>query len=125
MDAVLLDGFQQGFGIRLEDRQFIRQGRIENLVGIFLIGVDILFFAAADVGPNIHGRHGTAVAELLIPHHAPDDARIRRGNPVVVVDPDLGQDAEGNLGLFIPRQHVGQGIVQGMEAFYDDGLAFF
>ena len=125
MDAALVDGFQERFGIRLEDRQFIGQSRVENRIGIFLIGIDVLFFAAADIGPDIHGRHGPAVAELLVPDHAADDARIRRGNAVVVVNAYLRQDAQGNLDLFIARQHVGQGIVQGVEAFDDDGLAFF
>ena len=42
----------------------------------------------------------------------------------MVVDAYLRQDAQGNLDFFIARQHVGQGIVQSVEAFDDDGLAF-
>ena len=42
----------------------------------------------------------------------------------MVVNAYLRQDAQGNLDFFIARQHVGQGIVQSVEAFDDDGLAF-
>jgi hypothetical protein len=61
----------------------------------------------------------------VIPDHAADDARIRCGNAVVVVDANLCQDAQGDFDFFIAGQHIGQGIVQGMESFYDDGLARF
>ena len=123
--AVLADGFQERFGIGLEDGQFVRQGRVEYGIGIFLIGVDIFFFATAHVTPDFHGRFGTAATELVVPDHTADDARIRCGNAVVVVDANLCQDAEGDFYFFITGQHIGQGIVQGMESFYDDGLARF
>ena len=61
----------------------------------------------------------------MIPDHAADDARVRCGNAVVVVDAYLRQNAQGDLDFFIAGQHVGQGIIQGVKAFYDDGLARF
>ena len=75
--AVLADGFQERFGIGFEDGQFVRQSRVEYGIGIFLIGVDVFFFAPAHVTPDFHGRFGTAATELVVPDHTADDARIR------------------------------------------------
>lgn len=65
--TVLANGFQERFGIGLEDGQFVRQGRVEYGIGVFLIGVDVFFFATTHVAPDFHSRFRTTAAELVIP----------------------------------------------------------
>ena len=101
MGAFLVNGAQQGLGVGLQHGQLVRQGRVENRISVFLIGVNIHFFAAAHVSPYVHRIQRAAVAELLIPYHAADNPRVGRRNAVVVVDADLRQYAQGNLIFFV------------------------
>ena len=93
VQAVRLNRFQKRFCIGLQRRQLIGQGRVENDIGILLIRVNILFFATAHIAPYFQRRFRTAGPELMVPHHAADNARISRGNPVMVIDTDLRQGA--------------------------------
>ena len=61
--AALCNLFEQGFGLRFDNGQLEKHGRIKHGIGLFLIGKYPLCFAGTYAGPtfNSFGRRHTAI----------------------------------------------------------------
>ena len=72
--------------------------------------------------PQGQGVGRREVAELHIPDHAADEAVVRGGQGVVVVQVQLGEGGDEDAALLLLGDGIGQPRVQSVDALHDQDL---
>ena len=121
--GVLGPNLGQGpFGQGPQHGQLIDEHGIDEEVRVLVVGVDVDVLAPAHLVPQGQGVGGAEVAELHIPDHAADEAVVRGGQGVVVVQIELGQGGDEDAALLLLGDGIGQPRVQGVDALHDEDL---
>lgn len=81
-----LDHGEQGINVLFKNCKFIESGAIEDNVGIFLIGEDPSFLAAANRIPHRESSLNAGASCLKVAYRAAKQTKIAGGNPVMVVE---------------------------------------
>ena len=95
--AVMVKGFQQGFGVRAQDIEFKKKAGVKHDISFFLIGEDVLIFAAPDAGPLFQCPFDRQGAEKIIPDDPAKQACFGCGDAVGCVDVKQEQGADVNF----------------------------
>ena len=77
--------FEQGLGLRLDNGQLEKHGRIEHGICMFLIGEYPFGFARTNTGPTLDGFVGRNTTILMVANNAPKQSVIGGGYVIVVV----------------------------------------
>ena len=113
---------ERPFGQRPQHGQLVDEHGIDEEVRVLVVGIDVDVLAPAHLVPQGQGLGGRKVAELHIPHHAADEAVVRGGQGVVVVQIELGQGGDEDAALLLLGDGIGQTRVQGVDALHDEDL---
>ena len=82
---------QQRSDIIFQNGQLVEKRGVEDHVGLFLIGEDVLVLASADAFPASKRVGGVVAPSAVIANDASDQPIVGRRNAVQVVDRDGGQ----------------------------------
>ena len=96
---------------------------IEQHIRFVTVRENIFVFAGADLGPVCNGAPGIVSAELIITYHTPEHPLVRRRNPHVLVDIQLGQRTDVDFEFLLGRDLLRQFPVQTVNSFNYNGLA--
>ncbi len=120
--GLVINFTQQGKRVFLHDGKLVGEHGVIDVIRAFLALVDPAEFACADAWPHREGLLGGGVAEFVVAHNAADEAQVGEGEGVMVIDVHLGLRGDEDLELGGLWNVDGHAVVEGVDAFDDDGL---
>lgn len=116
------DAEEERLSEMFEDGEFVDECGVEGGVGVFLVGEDVIFFAAAYFFPRGEGVFGGPAAVCGIADDAADEAGVRGRDTVVAVNIELGKGGDVDAEEAVVRAGGAEAWVEAVDALGDDEL---
>ena len=108
-----------------QDTQFIGEAAVEHIIGIFLKGEDVLFFAFSYIRPSADGFLCRISPILMISYDSAQEPAICSGDSIVVVDIQLIQRGDIDASFSVLGDGRSKVIIQSMNTFHDNDIVLF
>ena len=121
--AVLGNGGEYRLRVAPEHGELHEIGRVEQHVGVFLVGIYPLHLGAPDVGPVGYRLPGAVRPQVVIPDYAAQEPVVARRDAVVVIQRYAGYRIDEYPEFPRVGNPVEQGGVQRMYALYQEHVS--